>query len=220
MPQKFNEQEFSDQLDAITHAAKIGNLKDLKDLHGQLMAQHNGFIDDPHARELLQLQPIAEAAAHNHVECVAFLIPLSDTHSVWSRALDYSVQEGHMECVKILLPHSSHEMIFQAMIGAAYHQHWDCVNTIFDFADPEFHNDFQDDLETTLAWSSQYHQYDLLKRLYPLCNIERLLAYATTNERWNDEHLLALRDYHSSVQQHKILSEAVEPTDVSRRSKI
>lgn len=220
MPQEFNEQEFTTQLDAINQAAKMGNLNDLKDLHGQLMAQHKGYIDNPDARELLQLNPIAEAAAHNHVECVEFLIPWSDTHNPWNRALYRAVEHGNIESMSVLLPYTSQETIFECLVVAAYHQKWVCAQTIFENLDAKFYNDFQENLETTLLWSSQYHQHDLLKQLYPLCNIERALEYASTNDRWDDEQLLALTDYHTAVQQHALLSTVVETPTSERRAKM
>lgn len=218
MPQKFNEQEFSEQLDAIKTAAKHGQLEILRDLHIHLMAEHNGWIKNPNARELLQTQPIAEAVNHNHLDCVRFLMPWSDLQSPWNRSLPRAAESGHQECLKLLLPHSSEELIYEALVSAAYNQQWECVTIILDCLDAPFDVQFQGNLETTLLWASQYQQHNLLQRLYPLCNIDRALKYA--RGRWDDNQLLALTDYHNSVQQHKILSSVVEHTHSLRRSKM
>lgn len=218
MPQKFNETEFSDQLELIKIAAKDGELEVLRGLHTQLMAHHNGFIENPNARELLQTQPIELAAENNRLDCVRFLLPWSDLHSPWNRAIEYAASHGYTQCVQLLIPHSSEDLIRCALVSAAHDQQWECVNIIFDSLDADSLVNIQEDLETTLLWSSQYHQYDLLQRVYPFCNIERALAYA--QNRWNCTELLALTDYHTSVQQNKILSSVVERTGNSRRSKI
>lgn len=218
MTLQFNDQEFSNQLDAINTAAKNGALKTLQNLHAQLMAQHNGYIDNPNARELLETQPMAEAAYHNHLACVRFLLPLSDLKNPWSRALPRAVENGHVECVKLLLPHSADTLIREALVAGAHDEQWGCVAVILDRLDAQSHATFQEDLETALLWASQYQQHDMLQRLYPLCNIERVLKYA--KGRWDDDELLALTDYHTSVQQHKRLSAEVEAPRLPHRSKI
>ena len=218
MTLQFYDQEFSDQLDAIQTAAKNGALKTLKELHTQLMAAHNGYIENPNARELLETQPITEAADNNHLECVRFLLPLSDLKSPWSRALPRAVENGHVECVKLLLPHSSEELIRESLVAGAHDEQWECVNIILDSLDAQSHAAFQEDLETTLLWASQYQQHDILQRVYPLCNIKKALKYA--KGRWDDDELLALTDYHTSVQQHKLLSAEVAAPRLPHRSKI
>lgn len=215
---QFNKQDIYTQLDAINKAAEDGDLKTLKYLHTELLAQHNGFIEDQNLCESLQTQPITSAALHNHVECVQFLLPYSDLNSEWCLAFVYAAENGHVECVKLLLPHTSEKTIFQVMVAAAYYQKWDCVDAILSYVDPKWHKDFREDLEITLLWASRHQQYDLLQRLYPLCNIDSALQYA--KERWNDMELLALTDYHNSLQQNKLLREVVEHTPFSRRSKI
>lgn len=218
MPPPFNELEFLDQLKAINAAANKGALNVLQDLHTQLMAQHNGFIENPNARELLQTQPITEASDYNHLDCVRFLLPWSDLESPWNLAVSRAVEKGHSECLQLLLPHSSNELIRGALVAGAHYEQWTCVNLIFDSLDAPFCTEFQEDLETTLLWASQYQQHDLLQRLYPLCQVDRALKYA--KGRWSDHELLALTDYHNSVQQNKILSSVVERPRSLRRSKM
>lgn len=218
MHTKFNEQEFLDHLEAIKKAAKNGALNTLRDLHAQLMVQHNGCIENPNARELLQIQPIAEAVNHNHLDCVHFLLPWSDMQTPWNRSLPRAAENGHVECLKLLLPHSSEELIYEALVSAAYNQQWECAAIIFDCLDAPLDVRFQGNLETTLLWASQYQQYHLLQRLYPLCNIDRALEYA--RGRWDDDQLLALTDYHTAVQQNARLSAEVSSTHVARASKM
>jgi len=216
----FNETEFSDQLDAIKTAAQNGELEVLRDLHAQLMAQHNGFIENSNARELFQTQPIELAADNNRLDCVRFLLPWSDLHSPWNRAIEYAASNGYTECVQLLVPHSSEDLIRCALVSAAHDQQWECVDIIFDSLDADSLVNIQEDLETTLLWASQYQQYDLLQRVYPFCNIERALAYA--QNRWNCIELLALTDYHTSVQQNALLNTEISSTCVGhqRKSKI
>lgn len=220
MHPKFNETEFLDQLELIKTAAKDGELEVLRDLHAQLMAQHNGCIENPNARELLQTQPIELAAENNRLDCVRFLLPWSDLHSPWNRAIEYAANNGYTKCVQLLLPHSSEELIRCALVSAANYQQWECVNLIFDSLDADTLVNIQEDLEITLLRASQYQQYDFLQRVYPFCNIERALAYA--QNRWNCIELLALTDYHTSVQQNARLSAEISSTRVGyqRKSKI
>lgn len=214
MPNTFNEQQFSEQLEAIKTAAQNGELNTLQELHTQLMAQHSGFIENPNARELLQTQPIAEAAAGNHIDCVRFLLPWSDLQGSWNRALHSAVEHGHSECVKLLLPHSCEKSISEALVESAYHQQWKCADIIFDSLDTQF---FHEDLCTTLLWASEYQQFDFLHRLYPVCDIDHVLEYA--RGRWDEHELLALTEYHTSVQQNARLSAEVSSTCVGYRRK-
>lgn len=220
MPKTFNEQQFSEQLEAIKTAAKNGALNALQELHTQLMAQHGGFIENPNARELLQTQPIAEAAAGNHIDCVRFLLPWSDLQSPWNRALHRAVEHGHGECVELLLPHSCEQVIGESLTEGAYRQQWKCAAIIFDSLDAQFFEDYHEDLCTTLLWASQYQQFDFLHRLYPLCNIEYALEYA--QNRWDEHDLVALIEHHTSVQQNARLSAEVSSTCVGcqRKSKM
>lgn len=222
MPSTFNRQEFCEQLDAIKTAAQNGDVAALQCLHKDLMAQHNGFIDDSNARALLQNDPISLAAQYGHLECVRFLVPWSDLQNPWNNALIRAVENERIECLNILLPHCNEEAIGDVLVAGAYHQQWRCVNLIFDSLNEtnlsETFDDLHEDLCTTLLWASQYQQYDLIQRLYPLCDIDHVLEYA--RGRWDDHELLALTEYHTSVQQKQLLTSVVERSQTSRRSKM
>ena len=212
----FNEDEFVEQLNAINTAAQNNALDTLRELHTQLMAEHHGFIPNDNARELLETQPISLAAENNALACVRFLLPWSDLRG--NRAMVRAVENGYRECVELLLLHSPPSVLADGFVHATAVRQWECATAIFKHMDTEFQANFQKDLDIALLWSSQHKQHDFVALLYPLCDINRVLDYATG--RWSDHQLMSLNDHHTAVQQHKILTSAVECPKTSRRSKI
>ena len=204
------------KLTSITHATVKGDLQEVRRL-----VEEEGFdlTSDSHVVRDFRLTAVSVAAKLGQHDIVEFLIP----YSLFERsdALERAACQGHTKSVRLLMPHYTSFDISEAMVEAAHHNQWECVDALLSMHP----SNTDDQYELSLIWASVHNKNDYVERLYPLSNSRRVVQLidnaARYNRGWSAEQLHLLTRYNTPEAQCERLQRQVQHMgEPARKSKM